>query len=110
MLNDAGAHLLFPNRNPIGQRITEEKTNFEIVGIVPNTKYLTLREAPMPTVYTTITQGTVKDSYTAVLRINGAPGPVIAAARSIVRRIAPEVRPRSLQHGDQIDESSPPNE
>lgn len=106
IVNEAAAHILFPNRNAIGQRIVEDKKESEIVGVVAGTKYANLRESSVPAVYSSITQGMNKDSYTALVRINGAPGPIIAAARSIVRRIAPEVPvPEASNMEGQIDES-----
>ena len=106
ILNQAAARVLFPDRNPIGQRIKVEKDESEIVGVVADTKYANVRDAPVPTVFSSITQGMKKDSFTALLRIDGAPGPVIAAARSIVRRIAPEVpAPEASNMEAQIDES-----
>ncbi|MGA2601701.1 MAG: FtsX-like permease family protein [Bryobacteraceae bacterium] len=88
------------------QRIVEDKKESDIVGVVADTKYANLREASVPGVYSSITQGMNKDSYTALVRINGAPGPVIAAGRSIVRRIAPEVpAPEASNMEGLIDES-----
>ena len=54
ILNTAAAQLLFGNDNPIGRRIGSGRqgpTNLEVVGVVENAKYLSVREAPIPTVY-----------------------------------------------------------
>jgi len=54
ILNTAAAQLLFGNDNPIGRRVGSGRqgpTNLEVVGVVENAKYLSVREAPIPTVY-----------------------------------------------------------
>lgn len=54
ILNTAAAELLFGNDNPIGRRLGSGRqgpTNLEVVGVVENAKYLSVREAPIPTVY-----------------------------------------------------------
>jgi len=46
--------LFFGGANPIGRRIGSGRqgpANLEIVGVVENAKYLSVREAPVPTVY-----------------------------------------------------------
>ena len=54
VLNDAAARLFFGDANPVGRRIGSGRqgpANMEIVGVVENAKYLSVREAPVPTVY-----------------------------------------------------------
>lgn len=54
VLNEAAARLFFGDANPIGRRIGSGRqgpANMEIVGVVKNAKYLSVREAPVPTVY-----------------------------------------------------------
>ena len=54
ILNEAAARLLFGNDDPIGKRIgpgRQGPTNIEVAGVVENAKYLSVREAPLPTVY-----------------------------------------------------------
>ena len=54
ILNEAAARLLFGNDDPIGKGIgpgRQGPTNVEVVGVVENAKYLSVREAPLPTVY-----------------------------------------------------------
>jgi predicted permease len=54
ILNEAAARHFFGSANPIGRRIgpgREGPTNIGVVGVVENAKYLSVREAPIATVY-----------------------------------------------------------
>jgi predicted permease len=54
VINQALARRLFPNQNPVGQRIgftAETASQFEIVGVSQDAKYDNLRESPPPTIY-----------------------------------------------------------
>ena len=54
VLNQAAAQLFFGNGDPIGRRVGSGRqgpATIEVVGVVENAKYLSVREAPIPTVY-----------------------------------------------------------
>ena len=54
VLNQAAAQLFFGNGDPIGRRVgpgRQGPATIEVVGVVENAKYLSVREAPIPTVY-----------------------------------------------------------
>ena len=54
VINEAAGRLFFGDSDPIGRRIgpgRQGPANVEIVGVVENAKYLSVREAPIPTVY-----------------------------------------------------------
>jgi predicted permease len=94
ILNEAAARVLFAGASPLGQRVqVGEKQLGEVVGVVANTKYSSLRVPDPPEVYSSITQDVKDPSYTAVLRASGPPSAVIAAAREIVRRVMPDIPP-----------------
>ena len=60
VLNEAAARLFFGDANPLGRRIGSGRqgpANVEIVGVVENAKYLSVREAPVPTVYSPFRDG-----------------------------------------------------
>jgi predicted permease len=60
VLNEAAAQLFFGNDDPIGRRVgpgRQGPTNIEVVGVVENAKYLSVREAPIPTVYVPFRDG-----------------------------------------------------
>ncbi len=96
ILNEAAAHALFPKQNPLGRRVDvgDGSALSEVVGVVADAKYTTLRDVAPPTAYSPITQG-VKDkpSDAVVMRIEGPLAPAISAARDIVRRVVPEIPP-----------------
>jgi putative ABC transport system permease protein len=85
ILNTAAAELLFGNDNPIGRRLGSGRqgpTNLEVVGVVENAKYLSVREAPVPTVYVPF-----RDSSPMTLHIKTR-----ADAQSALRVIEQEVK------------------
>ena len=54
LVNEAAARMLFGDDDPIGRRLGSGRqgpTPTEVVGVVENAKYLSVREAPIPTVY-----------------------------------------------------------
>src|SRR4029450_7705123 len=54
IINEAAAKKFFPNENPIGQRFgnsVEKSGDFEIVGVLRDAKYNSVRDAAPPTMY-----------------------------------------------------------
>ena len=54
IINDAAVQKYFPGENPIGQRIgssLETSNQIEIVGVLRDAKYASVREPPPPTMY-----------------------------------------------------------
>jgi predicted permease len=55
ILNQTLAKRMFPDRNPVGQRITvledQKEQSYDVVGVVQDSKYGTLGEAPHPAVF-----------------------------------------------------------
>jgi len=104
ILNQAAARVLFPNGNPLGQRLAvdDEKTIAEVVGVVGDAKYQNMRDVAPPTVYSSFAQGVKnKPSYAAVIRVTASPASVISAARAVVRRVMPEIPPPVAMTMDQ---------
>jgi len=111
ILNQAAAKFFFPNGNAVGQIIRDsdgkDAKSYEVIAVVGNTKYDGLRDAPPPMVYRAITQNRLdKPSYTAMLRVEGKPGPIVDAVRDLASRLAPDIpAPIMLTMDRQIDEA-----
>ena len=56
VVNDAFARKVFGTGTPLGQRVIDGKDQFEIVGVVGNSKQYTIREDFRPIVYTAASQ------------------------------------------------------
>jgi predicted permease len=94
VINDTAAQRYFPNQNPIGQRFghsVETADQVEIVGILRDTKYDSLREPTPPTMYESYLQArTTNPSFT--VRTAGDPTSAIGTIRDAVRQIDPNLR------------------
>jgi predicted permease len=94
ILNQSAAKLLFPGREALGQQVTNawEKTSYQIVAVVGDTKYQDLRESAPPNAYVPITEDPQeKPSLSAVVRMNGGQAPLGGATREIASRLAPSI-------------------
>ena len=91
IINEASARKLFPDGDVVGRRIggSFEKANeFEIVGVVRDTKYSSVRDPGPPTMYRCVLQGPVR-SLNVVLRTAGDPLAMTEAVRAAMREVDP---------------------
>jgi predicted permease len=89
IVNQAFARHFFPAVNPIGQKFGygwkhAAPPNNEIIGVVSDAKYRSLREAIQPTVYQNWEEG---DDFILHVRTHGDPISAIAPVRQELRRI-----------------------
>jgi predicted permease len=112
ILNQSAAKVLLPDRNPIGQIITKKEGNtsfrYEVVAVVGDAKYEDMRSEPPPTAYMPMTQDNDEHtrSYNAVVRTNGAPGPLASTARTLAERMGATIpAPVMTSMSTSIDES-----
>ena len=94
ILNRSAARLLFPNRNALGQQVLNprEKTSYQVVAVVGDTKYQDLREPAPPDAYVPIMEDPQeKPSLSAVVRTDGPQAPLAATARELAARLAPTI-------------------
>ena len=92
VINETAAKKWFPNENPIGQRAglsPEESAQSEIIGIIRDTKYDSVREAAPPTMYVSIRPGT--RSVTVMMRTAGDPAAMTETVRAALQRVDPDV-------------------
>ena len=90
VINEAAAREFFPNQNPIGQRLGtsgERSDELEVVGVLGDAKYNSVRDPAPATLYLPYQQRPVEPSL--VVRTEGEPMSVVGAIREAVREIDP---------------------
>jgi macrolide transport system ATP-binding/permease protein len=81
----------FPNEQPLGRRFgigPKESSRYEIVGVVANTRYNSLRSEPVASFYQAYRPG---GTVHFAIRTSGAPANLSAAVRTLVAGIDPAV-------------------
>lgn len=89
IINEASARKLFPDGNVIGRRLGgsfEKSDEFEIIGVVRDTKYASVREPGPPTMYRCVLQSPQRSSN-VVLRTAGDPMAMTEAVRAAMRDV-----------------------
>jgi predicted permease len=110
IVNQTMAKKYFAGASPIGKRYRAEMGNklgewTEIVGIVKDAKYGTLREDILPTAYVPVGQEAAFTSRTFEVRSTGNPTALIAGVRSAITRVNREVSLEFTTLARQVDES-----
>jgi predicted permease len=93
IINKALADRLFPNEDPIGKRFgssLETSGQQEIVGVLRDAKYNSVRDDAPPTMYVPHLQQRLAN-VTFELRTAGDPTATVAAVRDAIRRIDPNL-------------------
>ena len=93
LINAAAARKYFPGENPVGRRFgnsVETSGRMEIVGIVGDAKYESLRDEPAPTIYVPYLQ-TQSNRAVFEVRTSVAPPAVLPGLREAVRKIDPDL-------------------
>ena len=105
VINEAAARKFFPNLNPIGARFgssPEEAGKTEIVGIIRDTKYSSLRDEAPPTMYQAMPPTT--RTVTVVVRTATDPANLTETVRAALRRVDPDVPLTGMTtQTDQVD-------
>jgi predicted permease len=105
IINETAAKKYWPNENPIGQRIgqnVEDSAKTEIIGIIRDTKYDSVRDAAPATMYTPIRAGT--RSLTVVMRTATDPATMTETVRSAMQQVDPDVPMTGVTtQSDQVD-------
>jgi predicted permease len=103
LVNAALARARWPGQDPIGR--TLEFGNMDgdlrpltVVGVVGDTREYGLEQPPRPTIYVNLLQRP-RFASTVVMRSDADPRAVMAAARGVLRDVAPEVPPRLRTFG-----------
>jgi putative ABC transport system permease protein len=99
VINDEMARRFWPDRDPVGANLTigngKEKQLNEIVGVVENSKYQTLGEAPRPILFQSILQHEFGGA-TLIAKTSGNHASLLAALRREIGALDPNVAPTRL--------------
>jgi predicted permease len=93
VINEAAVRKFFPNEDPIGKRFgssVETTGTYEIVGVLRDAKYDSVREPAPPTMYAPYAQSRLGNAVFE-LRTAAAPSSVMGAVREVVRQIDPNL-------------------
>jgi putative ABC transport system permease protein len=109
VISAALAKAEWPDSDPIGKIIQfgnmdGDLTPFTVVGVVGDIREARLDATPQPVFYANARQRRVS-SFSVVVQGNADPGSVTAAARHIVRELAPSVPPRFRMLEDVVSTS-----
>jgi predicted permease len=107
IVNNSLARYFFGEDNPIGKRITlEDYKDLEIVGVVADTKYRDLKEAPPKTAYVPYSQYPNTEQRILAVRATGDAAAIVAAIRREVRSLDPNLPIYGIKtFAEQINES-----
>jgi hypothetical protein len=75
IINETAARTLFPDRPALGQRLgfsLEKAAEIEVIGVIRDTKYSSVRHAAPPTIYQPFQQGAPR-GMTPMVRTAGPP-------------------------------------
>ena len=105
IINETAAKKYWPNENPIGQRVgqnIEESAKTEIIGVIRDTKYDSVRDAAPATMYTPIRAGT--RALTVMVRTATDPASLTETVRSAMQQVDPDVPMTGITtQSDQVD-------
>ena len=93
IINEAAARKFFPGENPVGRRFgdsPEDSGETEIVGLLRDVRYNSLREQPPPTLYVPYLQSNPEDLVFSV-RTAGDPSAIMRAVRAAVNAADPNI-------------------
>jgi predicted permease len=94
LINETAARKYFPNAHPVGQRFgpsPETSDTFEVVGVVRDVKYNSVRDEAPPTVYASYLQQPRVFSPSITVRTAGEPMSLVNSIREAVREIDPNL-------------------
>jgi predicted permease len=110
IVNQTVAKKFFAGANPIGKRFRQQDGAkwgpwIEIVGVVRDSKYGSLREKILPTAFTAASQDETPMWYTFELRAAGPPTAVISGAKAAVAAVNRDVSLQFTTLAEQVEES-----
>ncbi len=105
VISESVARRMFPDRNPLGQRLDAFGTESEVIGVVKDAHYQDLKLPAEPMVYRPYLQTGDEDLIFGI-RTTGDPGRLISLVRSELHEVAPDVPMFSVNTLDAIVDAS----
>ncbi|MGD2093374.1 MAG: FtsX-like permease family protein, partial [Phycisphaerales bacterium] len=107
LVNETLARTAFPEQNPIGQTLTINRREYNIVGVFEDITYVRLKQAPEPTVFYSYQQ---QSGYPGKIfyevRTTSNPMAMVPAIRQIITDINPNIPMADIKtQAIQLDES-----
>ena len=93
VINSTAARELFGSDNPLGRRVgfsPEERSEFQVIGVVQDVKYNSVRDVAPPTTYRSTVQSPLSNA-TFVIRTAGPPSALTAAVHDAVQQVDPRL-------------------
>jgi predicted permease len=93
VINETAAKKFFPNQNPIGARFgssVETAGQIEVVGVLRDAKYDSVRDAPPPTMYVPFLQNP-RNFGVFEVRTTGNPTAAVGSVRDVIRQLDPNL-------------------
>ena len=90
VINESAARLFFPNESVLGHRMggsLEQNGEYEIIGVLRDTKYADLRAPAPPTWYDSYLQNVPRGAMQFVVRTAGDPATLTNPVRAAIRRV-----------------------
>jgi predicted permease len=92
IVNETFARQAFAGASAVGQQLRQRDDVFEIVGVVRDSRYTSVRSETPPTVYQTFLQTrTGRGQMALYVRLAAAPGAVLAQVRQAVQDVDPNL-------------------
>jgi predicted permease len=109
IINQTMARYFFGNRNPIGKKFGTDSSSppdIEIIGVVQDAKYVSLKEQPKRHFYVSVAQEPRLFDMTLHVRTNGDARPLVSLLRQTLQQIDPNVPLYGVTTlADQLDSS-----
>ena len=90
IINHALAQRLWPKQNPVGRRISIQSREAEVVGLIGQPRFYSLRNDAQPLLVTPLAQN-YRGSATLVIRTSGPTAPLLSALSKVVRELDPDL-------------------
>jgi len=90
VVNETLARTLWPGESPIGKHVEQGGRSIEIVGLVRDSKYVSLDEAPRPFLYSPLASVAIA-SPTFLMKTSGDPTALLAFVRARIAELDPDL-------------------